>query len=135
MNHQKTACCYKLAQLSQLGTEIGTFDSARAVSFHHKSDYSVDGYTLLAVAALAISRSSCRILFAALSPAGCTDASQVFGQQKGAPSKSLTSLPRKNLPIFYIGKTLGSYKRLNLSSALTPVKLVPYSYIIERENL
>jgi len=38
-----------LTQLSQLGTEIGTFDSGRAVSFHHKADCSVDGYTPLAV--------------------------------------------------------------------------------------
>jgi len=27
----------QLAQLSQLGIEIGTFDTARAVGFHHKA--------------------------------------------------------------------------------------------------
>jgi len=57
--HRKLALIL-LAQLSQLGTEIGTFDSGRAVSFHHNADCSVDGYTPLAVAALAISRSACR---------------------------------------------------------------------------
>ena len=31
------------AQLSQLGIEISTYDSARVVSFHHKSYYSTDG--------------------------------------------------------------------------------------------
>ena len=44
-----------LAQLSQLGTEIGTFDSVRAVSFHHKADCSADGYTPLAVVVSATS--------------------------------------------------------------------------------
>lgn len=44
-----------LTQLSQLGTEIGTFDSGRAVSFHHKADCSVDGYTPLAVVVSATS--------------------------------------------------------------------------------
>jgi len=39
----------KLTQLSQLGTEIGTFDSARAVSFHHKPYYLTGDYTPLAV--------------------------------------------------------------------------------------
>jgi manganese transport protein len=58
-----------LTQLSQLGTEIGTFDSARAVSFHHKAYYSPDDCIPWAVAAVAISRSACRILFAAPSPA------------------------------------------------------------------
>ncbi len=43
-----------LTQLSQLGIEIGTFDSARVVSFHHKPYYPTDGYTLLVVVALAI---------------------------------------------------------------------------------
>lgn len=71
----------RLAQLSQLGTEIGTFDSGRAVSFHHKAACSVDGYTPLAVAALAISRSACPILFAVQVPAGCVGASQVFAHQ------------------------------------------------------
>jgi len=43
-----------LAQLSQLGIEMYSFDSARAVSFHHKPYYPTDGYTLLVVVALAI---------------------------------------------------------------------------------
>jgi len=34
----------KKTQLSQLGTEIGVFDSASAVSFHHKAMYLTDGY-------------------------------------------------------------------------------------------
>jgi len=33
-----------LTQLSQLGTEIGVFDSANAVSFHHKAMHLTDGY-------------------------------------------------------------------------------------------
>jgi len=68
-----------LAQLSQLGTEIGTFDSARAVSFHHKPYYLTGDYTPLVVAASASSFSIYPVLFAAQSPAGCIDASQVFG--------------------------------------------------------
>jgi len=39
----------RLAQLSQLGIEIGTFDIVKAVSFHHKPYYSVDNCTPLAV--------------------------------------------------------------------------------------
>jgi len=45
---------FRLTQLSQLGTEIGTFDSARAVSFHHKPYYSTGDYTPLAAAALVL---------------------------------------------------------------------------------
>ncbi len=44
-----------LAQLSQLGIEIGTFDSARAVSFHHKAGRLADGCIPWAAAASAIS--------------------------------------------------------------------------------
>jgi len=44
-----------LAQLSQLSIEIGTFDSARAVSFHHKAGRLADGCIPWAVVASAIS--------------------------------------------------------------------------------
>jgi hypothetical protein len=33
-----------LTQLLQLGTEIGVFDSANVVSFHHKAMHLTDGY-------------------------------------------------------------------------------------------
>lgn len=51
----KTTALTGLTQLSQLGTEIGTFDSVKAVSFHHKPYYSVDGYTPLAAVVSATS--------------------------------------------------------------------------------
>ena len=42
----------QLTQLSQIGTEIGVFDSASAVSFHHKAMHLTDGYIPSAVAVL-----------------------------------------------------------------------------------
>jgi len=50
-----TGIALALAQLSQLSIEIGTFDSARAVSFHHKAGRLADGCIPWAVVASAIS--------------------------------------------------------------------------------
>ena len=46
---------YPLTQLSQLGIEIDTFDSANKVSFHHKADHLADDCIPSVVAASAIS--------------------------------------------------------------------------------
>ena len=43
-----------LTQLSQIGIEIGGFDSASGVSFHHKAYYLADGCISLAAAVSAI---------------------------------------------------------------------------------
>jgi CubicO group peptidase (beta-lactamase class C family) len=54
-NLEKTLLDGILTQLSQLGIEISTYDSARVVSFHHKSYYSTDGCIFWAAVASAIS--------------------------------------------------------------------------------